>query len=98
MKRVLKFYYLRKVLIIFLIFATPLEVFPKKYEKVYKNYNDEKIIYSRDYSDLDKFIIKNNRSNFISSFRKKRGKFLARINQLFLIIILIIIFIAVIKI
>tara|TARA_B100000242_G_C42627636_1_gene295557 strand:- start:50 stop:346 length:297 start_codon:yes stop_codon:yes gene_type:complete len=98
MKRVLKFYYLCKVSIIFLIFAPPQEVIPNKYEKVYKNYNDEKLIDSRDYSDLDKFIIENNSSNFISSFRKKRGKFLARINQLFLIIILIIIFIAVIKI
>ena len=98
MKRVSKFYYSCKVLIIFLVVFSPIEVFPKKYEKVYKNYNDEKLIDARDYSEVDKFLIKNNRSNFILSYRKTRGKFLARINQLFLIIILITIFIAVIEI
>tara|TARA_A100001011_G_C14271449_1_gene827165 strand:+ start:300 stop:596 length:297 start_codon:yes stop_codon:yes gene_type:complete len=98
MKRVFKFYYLCKVLIFFLVAFIPIEVFPKKYGEVYKNFNDEKFIDARDYSEEDKFLIKNNKNNFISSFRKTRGKFFVRINQLFLIIILIIIFIAVLEI
>ena len=98
MKRVLKFYYLCKVLLIFLVVFSPIDVLPKKYEKVYKNYNDEKLIDASNYSDVDKFLIKNNRSKFNLSFRKKKGQVLARINQFFLIIIVITIFIAVIEI
>ena len=93
MKRVLRFYYLCKFIIIFLVSFFPNEVLPKKYEKVYKNYNYEKLINTREYPNVNKFLIKNNRSKFISNFRKTRGKSLARINQLFLIIILIVIFI-----
>ena len=98
MKRVSKLYYSCKVLIIFLVVFSQQEVFPKKYEKIYKNYNNEKLIDAKDYSDVDKFLIKNKRSNFLLSVSKTRGKSLARINQLFLIIIVIIIFIAVIEI
>ena len=94
MKRFLKLY-LCKFLIFSLVTFSSIEVYPKKYEKIYKNYNNKKFIDTRENSDLDKFFIKNIRSNFISKFSKKRGKFFVRINQIFLFIILIIIFITV---
>lgn len=98
MKRVIKFYYLFKVLIFFFLSFIPIEVYPQKYVRVYKNYNDEKLTDTIGYSEEGKFLIKNDRSNLISNLRKRRGIFFVRINQIFLFIILIIIFIAVLEI
>ena len=97
MKRFLKLY-LCKFLVVSLVTFSSLEVYPQTYEKIYKNYDDKKFIDRKEYSDLDKFFIKNIKSNFISKISKKRGKFFVRINQIFLFIILIIIFIAVLEI
>ena len=73
----------------------PIRVYPRNYEKVFKNFNDAKFIDEKEYSNIDKFKIKNSRNINTISYKKTRGKTFAKINQLFLIIILVIIFISI---
>ena len=97
MKKFFNLFLLCKFLIFLLFAICPMKVYPKNNEKFFKNNNHEKLIDTRDYSDIDKFLIKNQRSQHLISFRKTRGKFLARINQLFLFVILITIFFVVLE-
>ena len=72
-----------------------IRVYSRNYEKGFKYFNDAKFIDDKEYSNTDKFKIKNFRSYNNVSYKKTRGKAFAKINQLFLFIIFIIIFISI---
>ena len=97
MKKFFNLFLLCKFLIFLLFAICPMKVYPQNNKKFFKNNNHQRLIYTREYSDIDKFLIKNQRSKHLISFRKTRGKFLARINQLFLFVILITIFFVVLE-
>ena len=73
----------------------PIRVYPRNYEKVFKNFNNAKFIDEKEYSNIDKFKIKNGRNNYAIRYKKTRGKNFAKINQLFLFIIFVIICISI---
>ena len=95
MQRVLKIYYLCKVLIIFFVALSPKEVYPKNYEKVYKNFYNAKLIDSKEYLNKDIFLIKNSHEKFLTRSKQTKGRNFVRFNQLLIFIILLIIFISV---